>query len=47
MPLCECEMHQTIRHNIVDNCPQTYFVGGLEKLHKAEAGAVKWMENLK
>jgi len=38
-------MHQTIRH-IVDKCPRTYFVGGLEKLHKAEANAVKRMEDL-
>lgn len=45
-PLCECGMHQTIRH-IVDNCLQTHFVGGLEKLHKAEEDAVKWIENLK
>ncbi|VVC44607.1 Hypothetical protein CINCED_3A005334 [Cinara cedri] len=46
-PLCACGMYQTIRH-IVDNYrPQTYFEGGLEKLHKAEEDTVKWMENLK
>jgi hypothetical protein len=44
--LCKCGMYQTI-HHIVDNCSQTLFVGGLEKLHKAEEDAVKWMENLK
>lgn len=44
-PFSEYGMPQTIRH-IVDNCLQTHFNGSLEKLHKADVNAVKWMEDL-
>lgn len=43
--LCDYSMQHMIGH-IVDICLQTRFDGQLKKLHRTEADAVNWLENL-
>ena len=43
-PSCDCGQRQTMNH-IVDKCPLTQFVGGLNLLHEADDDAVVWLES--
>lgn len=42
---CDCGEIQTVRH-IVDTCPRTKFVGGIDKLHNAKPETITWLANL-
>lgn len=42
-PHCECGEVQTVRHIV---CPRTNFIGGVEKLRKAEPEAILRLEIL-
>jgi len=43
-PSSDCGQRQTMNH-IVDMCPLTKFVGGLNLLHEADDEAVIWLES--
>ena len=43
-PSCDCGQRQTMNH-IVNTCPLTKFVGGLNLLHEADDDAVIWLES--
>jgi len=43
-PSCDCGQRQTMNH-VVDICPLTEFVDGLNLLHKTDDDAVIWLES--
>ena len=43
-PFCACGDKQTMSH-IVNECPLTKYLGGLQALHTADEDLINWLQN--